>query len=114
MLKSKIVLVPFPFDDLSSSKVRPAVCLTGAIGQHNHVVLAFITSHLPDEPTSSDIILRSEEEDFGQTRLRISSALRLHRMITVNTDLIRRELGQLSSRHQEEIKHKLRELFDLA
>lgn len=40
----KIVLVPFPFDDLSSTKVRPAVCLTDAIGPHQHVVLAFITS----------------------------------------------------------------------
>jgi hypothetical protein len=28
MTKYKVVFVPFPFDDLSSSKVRPAVCLT--------------------------------------------------------------------------------------
>ncbi len=28
MTKYKVVLVPFPFDDLSSNKVRPAVCLT--------------------------------------------------------------------------------------
>ncbi len=28
MNKGKVVLVPFPFDDLSSTKVRPAVCLT--------------------------------------------------------------------------------------
>ena len=27
MTKGKVVLVPFPFDDLSSAKVRPAVCL---------------------------------------------------------------------------------------
>ena len=32
MLKGKIVLVPFPFDDLSATKVRPAVCLTDSIG----------------------------------------------------------------------------------
>ncbi|HXU31960.1 MAG TPA: type II toxin-antitoxin system PemK/MazF family toxin, partial [Thermoanaerobaculia bacterium] len=29
--KHKVVLVPFPFDDLSSTKVRPAVCLTEPI-----------------------------------------------------------------------------------
>lgn len=28
-------LVSFPFDDFSSSKVRPAVCLTEPIGPHN-------------------------------------------------------------------------------
>lgn len=43
MTRYKVVLVPFPFDDLSSSKVRPAVCLTDPIGPHHHVILAFIT-----------------------------------------------------------------------
>jgi len=28
MTRGKVVLVPFPFDDLSAAKVRPAVCLT--------------------------------------------------------------------------------------
>jgi hypothetical protein len=29
--------VPFPFDDLASSKVRPAVCLTDPVGPHRLV-----------------------------------------------------------------------------
>lgn len=36
MIRGKIVLVPFPFDDLSTTKVRPAVCLTERIGPHDH------------------------------------------------------------------------------
>lgn len=32
MMKGKVVLVPFPFDDLSANKVRPAVCLTNPVG----------------------------------------------------------------------------------
>ena len=44
MTKYKVVLVPFPFDDLSSAKVRPAVCLSELIGPHDHLILAFITS----------------------------------------------------------------------
>jgi mRNA interferase MazF len=39
--RGKIVLVPFPFDDLAAAKVRPALCLTDPVGAHNHVVLAF-------------------------------------------------------------------------
>jgi hypothetical protein len=46
MMTGKIVLVPFPFDDLSGSKVRPAICLTDPVGQHRHVVLGFITSQI--------------------------------------------------------------------
>lgn len=30
MTKGKVVLVPFPFDDLSAARVRPAVCLTNS------------------------------------------------------------------------------------
>jgi len=33
-MKHKVVLVPFPFDDLSNTKVRPAVCLTEPVGEH--------------------------------------------------------------------------------
>ncbi len=49
MTKGKVVLVPFPFDDLSATKVRPAVCLTNQIGQYNHIILALITSTIPTE-----------------------------------------------------------------
>lgn len=44
MTKGKVVLLPFPFDDLSATKVRPVVCLTDPIGPHHHVIVAFITS----------------------------------------------------------------------
>jgi mRNA interferase MazF len=50
MTKNKIVLVPFPFDDLSSSKVRPAVCLTHPISPQKRVVVAFITSKISSTP----------------------------------------------------------------
>jgi mRNA interferase MazF len=47
MTKHKVVLFQFPFDDLSSTKVRPAVCLTDLIGPHGHLILAFIISRIP-------------------------------------------------------------------
>jgi len=31
MTKGKVVLVPFPFDDLLAAKVQPAVCLTNPV-----------------------------------------------------------------------------------
>ena len=85
MTKYKVVLVPFPFDDLSSSKVRPAVCLTEPIGKYRHVVLAFITSKVPKEILETDVLIAVDDEDFEISGLRISSALRLHRMMTATT-----------------------------
>lgn len=42
MIKNKIVLVPFPFDDFTYLKVRPALCLSNEIGKYEHVVIAFV------------------------------------------------------------------------
>ncbi|MBM3130941.1 MAG: type II toxin-antitoxin system PemK/MazF family toxin [Chloroflexi bacterium] len=77
MTKHKIVLVPFPFDDLSSEKVRPAVCLTDPIGLHDHVILAFITSRVPDQLLPSDLAINVNDADFAATGLRVSSTLAL-------------------------------------
>ena len=54
-MKWKIVLVPFPFDDLSGIKVRPAICLTDEISPYKHVVIAFITSQVAKAVETSDI-----------------------------------------------------------
>ncbi len=113
MMKYKVVLVPFPFDDLSSSKVRPAVCLTEPIGQFRHVVLAFITSKIPEEILETDILITVDDEEFETSGLRVSSALRLHRMMTATVNIIQRELGQLSVGKQEAVKNRLRALFDV-
>ena len=113
-MKYKIVLVPFPFDDLTSLKVRPAVCLTEAIGRYRHVVLAFITSRIPEYFLDSDILIASDAKNFEKTGLRVSSTLRLNRMMTVSASIIRRELGALTKSQQDEVKRKLNILFDLS
>jgi mRNA interferase MazF len=67
MIRGRVVLVSFPFDDFSGTKVRPAVCLTDAVGTHRHVILAFISSRVPAELLESDLILDSTQADFAAT-----------------------------------------------
>jgi mRNA interferase MazF len=111
MIRGKVILVPFPFDDLSSNKVRPAVCLTDAIGAHRHIVVAFITSQIPAPLLDSDMILSANQREFALTGLRVSSALRLHRLMTITTGVIQRELGEISSDAQRTVREKLSRLF---
>lgn len=111
VIRGKVVLVPFPFDDLSATKVRPAVCLTEPVGAHRHVVLAFISSQPPAERLESDISLEPEHPDFAGTGLRFASTL--HRLMTVSASLIRRELGTLSPHLLALSSTKLRGLFSL-
>ena len=97
MTRGKIVLVPFPFDDLSASRVRPAVCLTEPIGPHRHVVLAFITqSRLLTNHSDSDVLLSEQTPAFPATGLRLSSTIRLHRLLTIFTSLIQRGIGPIA------------------
>lgn len=110
-MRNKIVLVPFPFDDLSGQKVRPAVCLTDPIGVHRHVVLAFITSTEPAVPDATDVLLTPSMTDFAVTGLRVTSTLRLHRLVTVSASIIRRQLGSLHASVKSQVTGKLRQLF---
>src|SRR4030042_1117634 len=85
MIKGRGVLVPFPFDVLPPAKARPAVCLTEPIGPHRHVVLAFISSDVAADILETDMVMDVAEPDFRSTGLRVSSVLRLHRLMTVTT-----------------------------
>jgi mRNA interferase MazF len=113
MTKRRIVLVPFPFDDLSANKVRPALCLTDPIGLHRHVIVAFVSSQMPANIAVTDVVLDPRNKDFGATGLRVASVVRLHRLLTLTTGLIRRDLGKLSQPWQEEVDQKLVVLFGL-
>lgn len=111
MTRGKVVLLPFPFDDFSALKVRPAVCLTDPIGQHCHIVVAFITSQISANVLDSDLVLKADNADFARTGLRVNSTFRLHRLMTVTSTIIKRELGDLSPTLQAEISARLRRLF---
>ncbi len=112
-MKYKIVLVPFPFDDLTANKVRPAVCLTDEIKPHSHIVLAFITSRIPASVSATDFVIDKSDSDFATTGLKVSSTVRLHRLMTVTKSIVQREPGELSVSQRTEIENKLRKLFNL-
>lgn len=112
MVKKNIVLVPFPFDDFSDSKVRPALCLTSEIGKYNQVIIAFISSKIPEDLVESDIIIRKQSEKSLGTGLTVDSVIRLHKIVTISKSIIRRKLGEINESVEIEVQKKLRQLFD--
>jgi mRNA interferase MazF len=111
MIKNSIVLVPFPFDDFSFSKVRPALCLTKEIGKYDHVIIAFISSKLPDDLIDSDLIIKIQTIDSVGTGLTVDSVIRLHKILTIPKSMIKRRLGTINSSIQAEIEMKIKQLF---
>ena len=114
MIKHSIVLVPFPFDNFTESKVRPAICLTSEIGNYQHIIIAFITSKIPDDLLESDVIITKTSINSLGTGLAVDSVIRLHKIVTIPKSLIKRKLGTINQSVQNELNGKLMKLFELA
>jgi mRNA interferase MazF len=111
--KYKIVLVPFPFDDLTATKVRPALCLTNELSSFNQIVIAFISSKVPLVLNSTDVLINTENEGFTQTGLKINSVIILHKIVTISYSIIIKEMGFLPESFQPKINNKLKLIFNL-
>lgn len=112
MIKHSIVLVPFPFDDFSASKVRPALCLTSEISSYNHVVIAFISSNIPDDLLKSDLRINQDSLDWKGTGLAVDSVVRLHKMVTIPKSLIKRKLEVINDVVKRRVRGKIHQLFE--
>jgi mRNA interferase MazF len=83
------------------------------MGTHRHVVIAFITSVVPPTLEPTDLLIDPSSSDFAHTGLRVRSALRLHRLVTVSAGIIQRQLGLLPPNLQRQVRQRLGRLFGL-
>lgn len=85
-----VVLVRFPFSDLSSSKLRPAVVL--ADSEKDDFVLCQITSN----PYADARAVELTQVSFRTGGLQRTSYARPGKLFTSNTALIAKQVGRLS------------------
>lgn len=85
-----VVLVPFPFSDLSSSKLRPAIVLADA--ERGDFVLCQITS----KPYTDTRAIELTNPDFSRGALRMTSYARPAKIFTANHTLFQSQVGELS------------------
>lgn len=112
-IRGKIVLVPFPFEDFSTRKVRPALCLSEPIGKFEHVIVAFISSKISDQLEESEFEIKPEEEEWQQTGLIVPSVLKLHKMVSLPQNLILRELGNFPKSKMESLEKGIKMIFKI-
>ena len=86
-----IVLVPFPFSDLSQAKLRPALVLADA--GRNDWVLCQITSN----PYSDVRAIILQDHDFERGSLHVTSFARPGKLFTGSSRLMIAEVGLLRS-----------------
>ncbi len=85
-----VVLVRFPFSDLSASKLRPAVVLAGV--DRDDWILCQITSNTYADPRAVEIA----ESDFESGNLMRTSYARPGKLFSANTSLMQRIAGELT------------------
>lgn len=113
MISYNIVLVPFPFDDFTSTKVRPAICLTPEIGKFEHIVVAFISSNTNFINEDFDIIIKKQSPLHPESGLHFDSVIKMHRLTTIRKTHIKRKLGKANPLLSQKIKMKLNQLFEI-
>lgn len=85
-----VVLVPFPFSDLSASKLRPAVCLADA--GRGDWVLCQVTSNPYGDPGAVQLAAT----DFASGGLAVTSFARPGKLFTAHAGLLVRTVGTLN------------------
>lgn len=85
----EVVLVPFPFSNLTRAKLRPAVVL--ALAARDDVVLCQVTSNPYGDPTAVELRI----SDFARGSLRRSSFVRPGKLFTASGSLLLSEVGAL-------------------
>ena len=104
-----MVLVRYPFTDLSTTKVRPAVVVTSnlLLPQMEDVLCLFVSSLMPGELLPTDFVLEPSHPAFPATGLRLRSVFRTHKLALLHQSLVLRKLGDLEDTLMGEIDSRL-------
>jgi mRNA-degrading endonuclease toxin of MazEF toxin-antitoxin module len=109
-----VVLIPFPFTDLSTVKQRPAIILSSHVFNQHHqdAILAAITSHVPEVLTSDKYLLSAEEQ--REAGLPKQSIVKVGKLVTLHQRLIRKQLGRMPEAGQEQLISIVMSIFGAA
>jgi len=108
--KGDIVLIPFPFTDLSLTKLRPGVVLF-IDNKRNDLVVCFISSQNLIHLSPEEFLISETDPEFADTGLKFTSKVRVSRLVTIDKSLITRKLGKLGLNLSEKLNDCLKKIF---
>ncbi|MBI5841045.1 MAG: type II toxin-antitoxin system PemK/MazF family toxin [Chloroflexi bacterium] len=103
-VKGDVVVIPFPFSDLSASKKRPAFVVTQLTG--DDVILCMITTPAKADNYSIPVM----KADFIAGGIDHDSHVRPNRLFTADSKLVTRSAGKLSRKKIEQVISKIIEI----
>ncbi len=100
-VKGDVVVIPFPFSDLSQSKRRPALVI--AILEGNDVILCQLTS----KTIKDSYAISVEDTDFASGSLKQPGNIRPNRLFTADTHIVLYRVGCLKKEKLAQVIEKL-------
>lgn len=104
-IKGDVVVIPFPFSDLSGSKRRPALVLADLPG--SDIILCQITS----QAKKDKFIVAISNSDFTTGSLPVQSYIRPNRIFTADKNIILRKAGSLKQEVTKKIIQQVVSIF---
>ncbi len=104
-VKGDIVVIPFPFSDLSQAKRRPALIITNLFG--DDLILCQITS----QNISDQYAISLNNNDFQSGSLKRKSNIRPNRIFTADTHIILYKVGQVKKDKLDQVIKKIIEII---
>jgi mRNA interferase MazF len=112
--KWDVVLLSFPFTDLSATKVRPAVVVSpDNYNQTSQDVVVVLVTMNTSRRGAFDLLLEKSHPEFLQTGLRYDSAIRIDKVFTLNRRLIVKALGRFGPQLKGAVEKQLRLFLQL-
>jgi mRNA interferase MazF len=104
-IKGDVVIVPFPFSDLTASKRRPALVISALAG--DDIILCQITSQAIKDQHAISI----NDGDFDEGSLRQPSNARPNRLFTADSRIVLYRIGKLQGKKINEVIDKVVEII---
>ncbi|WP_341224867.1 type II toxin-antitoxin system PemK/MazF family toxin [uncultured Arcticibacterium sp.] len=104
-IAGNVVVVRFPFSDLSNSKLRPALVLADWGG--TDIILCQITSKNKNEPFTISL----KNEDFIGGSLPQDSFIRVNKLFTAEKSIILRKAGVIGEPLMKEVESEIMNLL---
>jgi len=105
-----ILLIPFPYSDLTSTKQRPVLVLSNTYYNESYqdIVVAAITSNITEKVYSIHIAT----DDLDEGELKMDSAVRVDKVYTFSKRIVNKKFGHLKAASFESVKQQLMHLLD--
>ena len=102
-MDNKIVLVKFPFNDLSDFKIRPALKIFNLKGLNNIYL----------QITSKSFNIKDYEVELDNPLLKSKSFIRIDKIITLDKKLEIKEIYNLEEKYMKIVKKKIKNLLEV-